>query len=155
IHKLEAAGNQKVIKKLDEIAKQEFNRQLRLLEERSKLSHEEFLDLLHKQGTTLESMERLERRKFLPTEYLPSVVKPLMDTVGRPEALEYYQTHMNQFWREDSVKWQDLFIAVGPKHPSREEARAFAEGLAGRLKQGEDIKNLLQYNDGSNYKDGE
>jgi len=155
IHKLQMAGNDKVIKKLDEIAKQEFTRQLRLLEERSKLSHEAFLDLLHKQGTTLESMERLERRKFFATEYLRSIILPLVQKVGRPEALEYYETHMNQFWREDSVKWQDLFIAVGPKHPNREEARAFAEGLAGRLKQGEDIKNLLPYNDGSNYKDGE
>jgi len=157
IHKLQLAGNDKTIKKLDEIAKQEFNKQVRLLEERSKLSHEAFLELLHKQGTTLESMERLERRKFFANECRRSRIFPLIQHVGHTQALEYYETHMNQFWREDSVRWQDLFIAVGPKHPSRPQARAFALELAGRLKKGEDFKNLLQYDDGTSHynKDGE
>jgi hypothetical protein len=156
IHKLQLAGNDKMIKKLNEIAKQEFTKQIRLLEERSKLSHEAFLDLLAKQGTTLESMERLERRKFFATEYLRSLIFPLIQRVGRNEAKDYYDQHMNEFYRPDSVHWQDLFIAVGPKHPTREQAGTFANELAERLKKGEDFKNLLQFDDGnSHYRDGE
>jgi peptidyl-prolyl cis-trans isomerase SurA len=156
VHKLELAGNKKMIKKLDELAKLEFTKKIRQLEERGKWSHEEFLDLLRKQGTTLESMERLERRKFFAQEYLTSLILPLIKHVGRNEALEYYETHMNQFMREDSVIWQDLFIAVGPKHPTREQAQAVADELAQRLKKGEDIKNLLPYDDGaSHFRGGE
>jgi hypothetical protein len=145
-----------MIKKLNEIAKQEFTKQIRLLEERAHLSHEAFLELLQKQGTTLESMERLERRKFFATEYLRSLIMPLINRIGRNEALDYYEKHLNEFYREDSVQWQDLFIAIGPKHPGREQAGAFANDLAERLKKGESFKNLLQFDDGnSHYRDGE
>src|SRR5262249_31160975 len=122
IRKLQLAGNDKMIKKLNEIAKQEFTKQIRLLEERGKVSHEAFLELLQKQGTTLESMERLERRKFFATEYLRSLILPLINRIGRNEAMDYYEKHLNEFYREDSVQWQDLFIAIGPKHPGREQA---------------------------------
>ena len=156
IRKLQLAGNDKMIKKLNEIAKQEFTKQIRLLEERAHLSHEAFLELLQKQGTTLESMERLERRKFFATEYLRSLIMPLINRIGRNEALDYYEKHLNEFYREDSVQWQDLFIAIGPKHPGREQAGAFANDLAERLKKGESFKNLLQFDDGnSHYRDGE
>jgi hypothetical protein len=156
IHKLEMAKNDKMIKKLNEIAKQEFTKKIRLLEERSKLSPEAFLELLHKQGATLESMERLERTKFFANEYLRSIIFERIKTIGHIQAKEYYDTHMNQFWREDSVHWQDLFVAVGPKHPTREQARAFAEEIVARLRNGEDFKKFLPYDDGtSHYNDGE
>jgi peptidyl-prolyl cis-trans isomerase SurA len=156
IRKLSQANNDKMIKKLNEIAKLEFTKKIRLIEERGNISHEAFLDILHKQGTTLESMERLERTKFFATEFLRSLILPKIEHIGRTDALEYYESHLNMFYREDSVHWQDLFIAIGPKHPSREQAHAFAEQLAQRLKQREDIKNLLQFDDGrSHYNNGD
>jgi parvulin-like peptidyl-prolyl isomerase len=152
IRKLSQANNDKMIKKLNEIAKLEFTKKVRLIEERGKMSHEAFVELLHKQGTTLESMERLERTKFFATEYLRSLILPIIEHVGHTEAREYYESHMNQFYREDNVHWQDLFIAIGGKnHATREQARAFAEELAQRLKQGEDIKNLLRFDEGNSH----
>jgi hypothetical protein len=55
----------------------------------------------------------------------------------------------------DSVKWQDLFIAKGPKHRTLADARAFGEQLVLRLRRGEDFKKLMEFDDGdSNYRSG-
>src|SRR5262249_24100521 len=47
------------------------------------------------------------------------------------------------------VKWQNLFIAVGPKHPTLADARCFAEDVVARWRNGEDLDQLLEFDDGT------
>ena len=98
-----------------------------------------FQEKLRAQGMTLEAMERFEERKFFAIEYLRSRVFPFLQTVGHQEILDYYHQHLNQFQRVDSVKWQNVFIAVGSKHPTLEDARRFAEDLVRQALNGEDF----------------
>jgi hypothetical protein len=158
IHKLESADPKgKTLKKLKKIAKEEFDKHVRrLMEKMSKdlkreVSEEEFQEQLRAQGVTMEAMERFSERKFFATEYLRSRVFPQIQMIGHQDVLEYYNQHKNQFQRVDSVKWQDLFIAIGPKHPTREEARSFAEDIVARLKRGEEFKDFLQFDEGDSH----
>src|SRR5207302_6757377 len=53
-------------------------------------------------------------------------------------------------------KWQDLFIAVGPKHTTLADARRFGEELVARLRRGEDFTKLTEFDDGdSRYRNGD
>jgi parvulin-like peptidyl-prolyl isomerase len=150
------AINPKALKKLQEEAKKEFDKKVRQAKISSKMSDEEFMTQLRRQGTTMEMWERLEERKFFAMVYLSNRVRPLMDKVGRAEIRDYYDKHLDEFRRLDNVKWQDLFIAVGPKHPTLPDARNFAGELAGRLIMGEDVAQLLPLTDGdSRYRNGE
>src|SRR5262249_36378039 len=48
----------------------------------------------------------------------------------------------------ESVKWQDVFIAVGPQHPTLADARRFGEGLIAQCRTGDDFIRLSQFDDG-------
>ncbi|MBM4071559.1 MAG: hypothetical protein FJ271_21885 [Planctomycetes bacterium] len=149
------AVKSKALKEIKKIAKAEFEKEVRKTRERNKLTEEVFQKMLRAQGMTMESWERMEEKKFIANEYVASRVMPLIKPgIGHVALEEYYKTHRNQFQRVDSVKWQDIFIAVGPKHPTLADAHRRAEYLANRLRQGEPIANLLPENDGPN-PDGE
>src|SRR5262249_37152890 len=53
-------------------------------------------------------------------------------------------------------KWQDIFVAVGAKHPTHADARRFAESLAQRARAGEDFARLAkQFDEGTSaFNDG-
>lgn len=149
------AANPKALKKIKAIAKEEFQKEVRKTRERNKLTEEVFQKMLRAQGMTMESWERMEEKKFIANEYVASRIMGIVKSgVNHAELHDYYKTHLNQFQRVDSVKWQDIFIAVGPKHPSVADAHRHGEYLAARLRQGEPIANLLAENDGPN-PDGE
>jgi peptidyl-prolyl cis-trans isomerase SurA len=147
IRKIEAA-NPKAMKKLKEVAKKEFEKEVQKKRRDAKITEETFQEVLRRQGMTMAAWERMEERKFIANEYLISRIHGYLKP-SREDLWEYYETHLNEFQRLDSVDWQDLFIAADtPKHPSREAARRRAEELAYRLKKGEPFANLLQYDDG-------
>src|SRR5260370_42633665 len=89
-------------------------------------------------------MRRQFERNFLSMEYIKSLIWTKMDKIGHQDIREYYEQHRNEFQTVDGVKWQDLFIALGPKHPTLASARLFGEQLAARLRRGEDFQELVE-----------
>src|SRR5205085_9659568 len=59
------------------------------------------------------------------------------------EVVESYTRHPDEFKVDDSVVWQDLFIATA-RHRTPADARRFAESLVARLKQGQDFVRLAK-----------
>src|SRR5262249_21617903 len=59
-----------------------------------------------------------------------------------------YEQHPSEFKVEDSLVWQDLFIAKA-RHASPQAARQFADALLGRIRNGEDFARLAkEYDNG-------
>jgi len=149
--------NTKVMEKLTASANKEFEKQLKSMKKRAEVkTDEELKDLVTRQGTSLESMRKQFTRNFISMEYMKSRIFPYTDAVGHLEAEDYYKQHLNEFQIVDNVKWQDLFIAIGPKHRTMADVRRFADQLVARLKQKEDFKKLVEYDDGdSRYRNGD
>jgi hypothetical protein len=110
---------------------------------------EEYKETLIAQGTTLESIRRMLERQDMSGAYLQAKVKPQVEKEVCHETIyEYYTQHKNEFMQLDKVKWQNIFVAVGPKHPTMADAKQFAEQLLQHWIAGEDIGKLLEYDDG-------
>jgi hypothetical protein len=148
VRKLEK--NQKYLVKIKEAARRETDKRLAQNLEQNKLGNlDDLRQVLAMRGWSLEGVRRVLERDFLSTEYLKVRVAGYIQKVGHAELREYYEQHLNEFQRPDSVKWQNLFIAVGPKHATAADARAFAERVAAAWRGGEDLAKLLEYDDGS------
>lgn len=156
IAKIEKA-NPKFLKELKKVAKREFEEKVRKGRMALKITEEKFADELRRQGLNMTTWERMEERKFISNEYVRSRVIPLVfKETGRPQLYDYYFTHLSDFQRKDSVKWQDIFVLVGAKHPTPDDALQHAQWLVTRLSKGEDFANLLQEDDGdSKQRNGE
>lgn len=148
VHKLEK-NNPKGLEKLKEIAQQEFESQVRKITASGKVQPAELRDLLP-------SLKRQMERSFVAVEYARSRIFPYVNSrIGQQEVREYYQTHLNEFQKVDTVEWQDVFIAVGPKHPTVAEARRFAEELLAQVRSPEDFARLAAFDDGdSKFRNG-
>jgi hypothetical protein len=133
--------------KLKELAAKDFDRSL---PKRKKYfgGEENFQHWLSLQGLTLETYRKKFEQMFIRGQYILSRAQGKVDAIGQPDIWEYYQDHRNEFQTVDRVEWQDLFIAVGPKHPTLQDARHFAEQLVAQLRAGRDFDSLLPYDDG-------
>jgi hypothetical protein len=142
--------NPKFLEKLKGIASKEAQKQIAAQMRRVEAPNiEQYKQVLIGQGTTLESIRRMLERDVIAGEYLRAKIRPQIEKEICPEVIhEYYKQHLNEFQQVDRVKWQDLFIAVGPKHPTMADARHFAEQLQRRWAAGEDIAKLLEFDDG-------
>jgi peptidyl-prolyl cis-trans isomerase SurA len=142
--------NPKFLEKLKGIASKEAQKQIAAQMRRAEMPNiEQYKQLLIAQGTTLESIRRMLERDVIAGEYLRAKIRPQIEKEICPEVIhEYYKQHLNEFQQVDRVKWQDLFIAVGPKHPTMADARQFADQLQRRWAAGEDIAKLLEFDDG-------
>ena len=156
IHK-KLEKNPKILEKLTKSADKEFEKQVVSMKKRAGVkTDEELKELMTHQGTSLEAIRKQFMRSFLSTEYMKSRIYDEVQKIGHLEVEEYYKNHLNEFQTVDNVKWQDLFIAIGPKHRTLEDARRFAEQLVARLRQGEDFKKLIELDDGdSRYRGGD
>lgn len=111
-------------------------------------SDEEFKAFLKAQGVSFQMAQRQWERQRMMEMYLQNRVFGILDKIGHVQLVEYYERHPEEFKVEDSLEWQDLFVAAA-KHASREAARRFAESLAQRVRQGEDFAKLSeQFDDG-------
>src|SRR5436305_1517953 len=88
----------------------------------------DFVALLNLPG---EQVQRGWVRKFIAMEYRRTRIEPHLSRIGHLQIAAYYQGHPEEFKVDDTVVWQDLFIAA-VKHPSRDAARSFAESLIAR-----------------------
>jgi parvulin-like peptidyl-prolyl isomerase len=152
-HKLEK--NKVAMDRLKEAAEKQFNKKVR--EWRSGAGgDQEFKEALRAQGMTLEELRKNHEREFIAQTYVGSRIGPIMDGIGLPQVREYYDQHQNEFQTVDRAEWQDIFVAVGPRHATPAEARRFAGELVARLRAGEDFARLMQYDDGDSrqYRNG-
>jgi parvulin-like peptidyl-prolyl isomerase len=153
------SGGAKFMEKVKEAADKEFDRQVvRGGKERYKIkTDEEFKNLLSSQGVTLDGLRQQFERQFIYQQYLQFLVQPKLDRVGHEQIVEYFHNHPEEFQNQDSITWQDIFIAAGNFGGDRAKARRFAEQLRQRAGAGEDFAGLArQYDNGtSSYQNGE
>jgi peptidyl-prolyl cis-trans isomerase SurA len=111
-------------------------------------SVQELEEKLAESGSSLATVKRVIERQFLSEIYVHNRVEGALAKIGNDEIREYYNDHRNMFMNPDKVKWQNIFIAVGPKHPTLADARKFAEQVMAQWRSGADISKLLELDDG-------
>jgi parvulin-like peptidyl-prolyl isomerase len=146
--KIKKIPKKDILEKIKEASDKEFNRWVRTVKSNFK-TDEDFRQYLRSMGTSLENQKRMRERMFIAEEFLRSIIGPNVDRAGgHLEIMDYYWSHPEEFTREDSVAWQDIFL-LASKYPTREAARQQAENLAYRARAGEDFVALCrQYDDG-------
>ena len=140
VKKLEKA-NPRALDQLKEYVDGEFDKQLSRMREGG---------VPEEQIKELEPVaRRMLERSLIATEYARNRIMPQIKGVVNLETIqEYYEAHKNEFQTVDKVKWQNVFIAVGPKHQTLADARRFAEGLLGRCQNPADFEKLMEYDEG-------
>jgi parvulin-like peptidyl-prolyl isomerase len=142
--KLKGNG-EKFLNVLKDAARKEFDKQWlrRMMKGNGFTDEQAFRRFLREHNMPLEAVRREWERQFMMMEYMRHRIDPHLQKIGHLQIVEYYDKHPDQFTVQDSVQWQDLFVA-NARHPSREAARAFAEALAGRIRKGEDFVRLAK-----------
>jgi hypothetical protein len=143
--------NDKALKMLQEAASTEFDKQwLRPVRQAvGAKSEEEFQQFLRGQHLSLVAIKRHWERNFMAMEYMRNLVGPNVQQIGHLDVERYYNAHPEEFKVGDAVEWEDLLIGAGTdRHPTRDAARQFAAVLAERVRHGESIDGLKNFNDG-------
>lgn len=137
-------GNPRALDKLKSLAQVEYEKQLkRIRDNSSSADTEEQLKQVAK------ILQRKMEREFIASEYMRSRIFPkITSLIGSNEVRDYYETHRNEFQKVEKVHWQDIFIAVGPKHPTLAAARRYAEDLIAQCRTVEDFEKLLPLDEG-------
>jgi parvulin-like peptidyl-prolyl isomerase len=152
-------SNPKLLEKLKAAANKEFDKRVRAMKASIKATSDEQLkDFLRQHSMSLEGMRRHDERDFIAMEYMRSRITEICDwKVTHLAIRDYYEQHPNEFQIPDSVHWLDIFIAIGDKHPTRQDARRAAQEIAVMARAGEDFAKLsAKYDEGdSSYRHGE
>jgi peptidyl-prolyl cis-trans isomerase SurA len=148
VHKLQE-GNPKALKELKKIADREFEKRMKSIRESGRVPEAEL-----KEAEYL--LKRSQERSLIAGEYMRSRVEAPGKLQASTMAIkDYYDKHLNEFQRLDSVQWQDVFIAVGKKFPNVEAARRYAEDLVAQCRTNEDFVRLMQLDEGdSKFRNG-
>src|SRR5262249_8207219 len=151
-HKLEK--NPKLLDKLRGSARKEFEKNMRQRAREMKVPVEKLQRMIGKDG--VEHLRRQMERNYIASEYIRSRIYPGLQ-VTPAEAREYYDKHSEEFKTLDRVKWQDIFIAVGPSHPTMQEALQFAQEILERIRSGQSFDEFLRFDEGDSwsYRKGE
>ena len=140
IRKLEK--NRTTLDKLKTLAEEDFEKQLRKIRQ-SGVPEDQIKEFQRQ-------MRRSMERSFIAMEYMRSRIFPLINQgIGFQEIKDYYDAHPNEFQKIESLKWQDVFLAVGPQRPTLADARRDAEDLIAQCRTGADFIKLVQYDDGA------
>ncbi|MFM7151506.1 MAG: peptidylprolyl isomerase [Gemmataceae bacterium] len=145
ITRLNKKGGQRFMEELEKIADREFEKQwLHKLMRANKVSDPDlFKRMLRDQGLPVDLVRRQWIRSFIAMEYLRSRIEPQLNKVGHEQIQDYYEKHPEEFKVDDSIIWQDIFIA-NARHPNPQAARKFAEVLVERIRKGEDFARLAK-----------
>jgi hypothetical protein len=136
----------KVIEKLKEEADKDFDKHwiVPRMKAAGMKSEEEFRRYLRSHGFPLEMMQRSWERLFIQRAYIHNQIEKKLDGIGHQQILDYYRGHPEEFQVADGVEWQDLFIATDSgKYGTGDGARKYAEVLAQRVRNGEEIPALV------------
>jgi parvulin-like peptidyl-prolyl isomerase len=134
-----------VMYELEKVGEKEFERNwlYRLMKANNQSDPEQFKATLRENGMPYDLLKRQWVRSFIAMEYCRTKIDPAIQRVGNVEITEYYDKHPEEFKVEESIVWQDIFIAAA-RHPNRAAAKAFAESLIARLRSGEDFIRLCK-----------
>jgi parvulin-like peptidyl-prolyl isomerase len=133
--------NPKALGKLKEMVNNDFEKRLKKMRDAgiTEDAIREFGHIAH----------RMMERDTIATEYARNRIRGFIEQQVTLEVVqEYYEQHKNEFVTFDKVHWQDVFIAVGPRHPTMADARRFAEGLIAQYRTDEDFAKLRLHDDG-------
>ncbi|HWY87789.1 MAG TPA: peptidylprolyl isomerase [Gemmataceae bacterium] len=149
VHKLEA-GNKKALEKLKKIAVEDFEKQMKKIRDGKRATEEQIKEVEH-------ILKRQSERNLISGEYIRSRIFDLLKQAANPVAIQtYYKEHLNEFQRLDTVKWQDVFIAVSKQRPTIAHAKRYAEELILKCRTEEDFTKLIQLDEGdSKFRGGE
>jgi parvulin-like peptidyl-prolyl isomerase len=127
------------LEKLKNLADQDFEKQLSKI--RSQVPPDQLKELQR-------SMRKQMERSFISMEYMRSRIFPNLQRLSYEEIKDYYDRNRAEFTRPETVKWQNVFIAVGQRAPSLAAARRLAEDLIATCRTGDDFAKLTAYDDG-------
>jgi hypothetical protein len=150
--KKNAKGGTQIIDRLKGMAKEQFDK--KVLQPMKKGYHidsdEELKLFLQGQGLELDILRRQFERQWMATTFLQQNVMDKVDRAsGHAQVEAYYAKHPEEFQFRDSVDWQDVYLSLGKKKWTPEEAHNFADVLAVRVRRGEDFVTLCKpYDDG-------
>jgi parvulin-like peptidyl-prolyl isomerase len=149
VHKLEA-GNKKALEKLKKYATEEFEKQIKRIRDGNRATEEQIKEVEH-------LFKRQTERNLIAGEYMRSRIMDSAKQAASHAAIQtYYKEHLNEFQRLDTVKWQDVFIAVSKQHPTVAHAKRYAEELVLKCRTEEDFTKLIQLDEGdSKFRGGE
>jgi len=135
------------IKQLREAAAKEADMNIKGFKKQHQIPNDDILaELLQSQGLTVAGLRRHFERGFMMGVYLNDRVKPKTSIIGPAELRDYYDEHPEEFQKQDSVKWQNIFIC-NDRFPSKEEAKKHAEMLVKRA-QTEEFAKLVEFDQG-------
>jgi hypothetical protein len=147
------AQNQKFLDKLKEEARKDFEKKMGKRARDLKIPLDQLKKLVNAQlgKGGWDSLRRQEERSYIVFAYVRSRVWPHVSQVCHEDIYEYYKDHLTEFCTVDRVKWQDIFIIVGPNHPTMADARQFAEQLVGAVRQGQPFEEFLRFDEGDSW----
>ncbi len=147
VKKLEK-GNPKALGKLHDMVEEEYDKRVKKLRDIG-MPEERIKSFGYVFRRTLE-------RGMIAMQYAQSRIVGFLDSQVTLDTIkDYYDQHPTEFMLKDRVDWQDVFIAVGPKHPTLADARRFAEELVARCRTPDDFAKIQAYDDGeSKTRDG-
>lgn len=120
-------------------------KQMKTFRERNKVAtEEEMAKGMRAQGLSYKALVRQLERASIEGMYVSSIIKDEQKKILLVDVERYYRAHADDFKVEDKVAWQDLFVAYG-QFPSEADARRYAEGLAAKLKAGEDFGEVAMH----------
>lgn len=86
----------------------------------------------------------LLRESFMRIQKVQGYLSTLAETprkIERPEIVEYYQTHKDEFTTDERVRWQELVIRFD-RHGGQESAQKVMADVVGKLQSGGDFAEL-------------
>lgn len=115
-------------------------------------SRDIFLKAIGEQGLTEKKLWNRFRDQLMTQKLVAYEVKSRV-AVSPGEINKYYKSHQQEFAQGDRVKLQQILIRIGAR--TEEEAKAFAQSLIAKLKDGVSFEDLAKaYSEGAEAKEG-
>ncbi|HVJ81436.1 MAG TPA: peptidylprolyl isomerase [Planctomycetia bacterium] len=135
-------GDESRIKQIRKQIGAEFNNNLvRMARQEGIKSDEEMVKVMEQQGINLQTMRQTFIDDALASSYLRQSIDTQIGEPTRPEILEYYQGHLNQFQQNAQAKWRHIEIRIG-RDPKASAEKAYR--VQQRLAAGEDFAKVAK-----------
>lgn len=134
---------EQLVKKLEGAADREFSKTID--QNMKKMGVNTEAELRHKmldEGMSLEQVRENQRAQFAAQQFLLMQLGPRI-AVSRPEMLDYYNAHPEQFKKPVGVRWSEIVISF-EKQGSREAARNKADEVLAKLRGGSNFATLAK-----------
>ncbi|MCF8032667.1 MAG: SurA N-terminal domain-containing protein [Desulfarculaceae bacterium] len=127
------------------VTDEEIEQYINRVKRANKLTEDDFVASLSRQGMTLQEYRDNLRRDILKQRLITREVKKQV-VITDTDVEKYYQEHKDQYQNLDEVKLRALFLKVDPKSSLAGEnaVRQKAENLLSQIKNGADFGKLAQ-----------